>query len=128
MFHGLLSALFFSMWFEGDIFLIGRNTTVCGISFEIAALIAFVVDTDVLSAALDAGTAVGLILIYFWLVFFSFFSSPGVYMLIFQTSLQYPMNGNIGLNTIQKWWGNQVFKDTLDWKITPLRKLDEGAS
>ena len=39
------------------------------------ALITFGVDTDVLSAALDAGTAVGLILIYFWLVsfFLSFF-------------------------------------------------------
>ena len=30
----------------------------------------FGVDTDVLSAALDAGTAVGLILIYFWSVAF----------------------------------------------------------
>ena len=55
-------------------------------------------------------------------------SQAGVYMLIFKTSLQYPLNGNIGLNTIQKWWGNQVFKDTLDWKFTPLRKLEEGAT
>ena len=38
------------------------------------------------------------------------------------------MNGNIGLNTIQQWWGNQVFKDTLDWQITPLRRLEEGAT
>jgi hypothetical protein len=50
-------------------------------------------------------------------------------MLIFQkTSLQYPLNGDIGLNTIQQWWGNRVFKDTLDWQITPLRKLEKGAT
>ncbi|KAF5375910.1 hypothetical protein D9615_008169 [Tricholomella constricta] len=40
----------------------------------------------VLSAALDAGVAVSAILIFF--------------------CLQYPQNGNIGLNTIQTWWGN----------------------
>jgi len=62
----------------------------------------------VLSAALDAGTAVGLLLIYF--------------------CLQYPLNGTIGLNTIQQWWGNQVYKDTMDWRFTPLRKLEEGAT
>ena len=44
------------------------------------------VDTDVLSAALDAGSAVGLILIYFWFVtlFFFFLSLLGVYMFIFR--------------------------------------------
>jgi OPT family small oligopeptide transporter len=62
----------------------------------------------VLSAALDAGTAIGLILIYF--------------------CLQYPMNGSIGRYTIKKWWGNQVYKETLDWKSTPLRQLDPGAT
>ncbi|KAF9473387.1 small oligopeptide transporter [Pholiota conissans] len=60
----------------------------------------------VLSAALDAGTAVGLILVFF--------------------CLQYPLDGSIGKSNIQKWWGNTVYKDTLDWKMTPLRKLDEG--
>ncbi|TEB27919.1 small oligopeptide transporter [Coprinellus micaceus] len=57
----------------------------------------------VLSAALDAGTAVGLILIYF--------------------CLQYPMGGTIGKDTIQQWWGNRVYKETLDWKSSPYRPL-----
>ena len=39
---------------------------------EMTALITLGVDTDVLSAALDAGTAVGLILIYFWYFLFFF--------------------------------------------------------
>jgi len=60
----------------------------------------------VLSSALDVGTAVGLILIYL--------------------CLQYPMNGNIGADTVQKWWGNTVYTHTSDWRATPLRKLSEG--
>jgi hypothetical protein len=42
----------------------------------------------ILSAALDAGVAVGLIVVFF--------------------TVQYPRNGTIGLNTIQAWWGNTV--------------------
>ncbi|KAJ3995032.1 small oligopeptide transporter [Lentinula boryana] len=60
----------------------------------------------VLSAALDGGTAVGLILIYF--------------------CLQYPLNGTIGINTVQKWWGNTVYTRTLDWKSPPLKVLAPG--
>ncbi|KAJ3839568.1 small oligopeptide transporter [Lentinula raphanica] len=60
----------------------------------------------VLSAALDGGTAVGLILIYF--------------------CLQYPLNGTIGLNTIQSWWGNTVYTRTLDWQSPPLKVLAPG--
>ncbi|PPQ95410.1 hypothetical protein CVT26_008256 [Gymnopilus dilepis] len=60
----------------------------------------------VLSAALDAGTAVGLILVYF--------------------CLQYPLNGSIGLSSIQQWWGNTVYMKTLDWRSTPLRRLPIG--
>ncbi|KAJ3820814.1 small oligopeptide transporter [Lentinula raphanica] len=63
----------------------------------------------VLSAALDGGTAVGLILIYFW-----------------QVLLQYPLNGTIGLNTIQSWWGNTVYTKTLDWQSPPLKVLAPG--
>ncbi|KAJ7658962.1 OPT oligopeptide transporter protein-domain-containing protein [Mycena rosella] len=55
----------------------------------------------VLSAALDAGTAVGVILVFF--------------------CLQYPLNGSIGEKSVQRWWGNTVFTRTLDWKNTPLR-------
>ncbi|KAL1713447.1 OPT oligopeptide transporter protein-domain-containing protein [Schizophyllum commune] len=63
---------------------------------------------NVLSAALDAGTALGIIAVYF--------------------CLQYPANGTIGANTLQNWWGNTVHKNTLDWSSTPLRRLDQGQS
>ncbi|KAL1726498.1 OPT oligopeptide transporter protein-domain-containing protein [Schizophyllum commune] len=62
----------------------------------------------VLSAALDAGTALGIIAVYF--------------------CLQYPANGTIGANSLQNWWGNTVHKNTLDWSSTPLRRLDQGQS
>lgn len=29
-------------------------------------------------------------------------------------TLQYPQDGNIGVDTIQTWWGNSVFGNTLD--------------
>ncbi|KDR73127.1 hypothetical protein GALMADRAFT_100686 [Galerina marginata CBS 339.88] len=62
----------------------------------------------VLSAALDAGTAVGLILVFF--------------------CLQYPLDGRIGRETVQKWWGNTVYTQTLDWTSAPLRKLSPGTT
>ncbi|KAI0827216.1 small oligopeptide transporter [Trametes gibbosa] len=61
----------------------------------------------VLSAALDAGTAISTILVYF--------------------ILQYPKNGQIGESTIQQWWGNTVYKNTADWHSAPLRRVSEGA-
>ncbi|KAI0690888.1 OPT oligopeptide transporter protein-domain-containing protein [Cytidiella melzeri] len=48
----------------------------------------------VLSAALDSGTAVSTIIVFF--------------------CLQYPKNGMIGLTTIQSWWGNTVPWNTYD--------------
>lgn len=60
----------------------------------------------VLSAALDAGTAISTILIFFL--------------------LQYPKNGTIGLHTVQAWWGNTVFRHTADYNQTALRTLAEG--
>ncbi|PIL27253.1 transporter [Ganoderma sinense ZZ0214-1] len=60
----------------------------------------------VLSAALDAGTAISTLLVYF--------------------ILQYPMNGEIGRSTTQQWWGNTVFKNTADWRATPLRIVPDG--
>ncbi|KAJ7026138.1 small oligopeptide transporter [Mycena alexandri] len=60
----------------------------------------------VLSAALDAGTAVGVILVFF--------------------CLQYPLNGSIGRHSVLKWWGNTVFMETLDWKGAPLHTLSRG--
>ncbi|KAF8063463.1 OPT oligopeptide transporter [Lyophyllum atratum] len=60
----------------------------------------------VLSAALDSGVAVSAVLIFF--------------------CLQYPLNGNIGLKTIQAWWGNTVYLHTADAKGTPLLTVADG--
>ncbi|KAF8261428.1 OPT oligopeptide transporter protein-domain-containing protein [Lactarius quietus] len=59
-----------------------------------------------LSVALDAGYAIGVVFIFF--------------------TLQYPDNGNIGLNSIQNWWGNTVFLNTADAKGTPFKSLSDG--
>ena len=61
---------------------------------------------DVLSAALDAGVAVSIVLIFF--------------------CLQYPRNGTIGENNIATWWGNTVYANTLDAEATTFYKLAEG--
>ncbi|KAF8264397.1 OPT oligopeptide transporter protein-domain-containing protein [Lactarius quietus] len=58
------------------------------------------------SAALDASYVVGTVFIFF--------------------ALQYPDNGNIGLNSIQNWWGNTVFLNMADAKGTPLKTLSDG--
>ncbi|KAI9457240.1 OPT oligopeptide transporter [Lactarius psammicola] len=60
----------------------------------------------VLSGALDASYAVGSIVIFF--------------------ALQYPDNGNIGLNSIQQWWGNTVYMKTADAAGVPDRILPDG--
>ncbi|KAF9530830.1 OPT oligopeptide transporter [Crepidotus variabilis] len=60
----------------------------------------------VLSAALDCGVAVGIVLIFFM--------------------LQYPANGTIGENNISIWWGNTVNANTADTKGTPLLKVAKG--
>jgi len=57
----------------------------------------------VMSAALDAGTAIGVILVYF--------------------CLQYPADGKIGEHSIQKWWGNTVHMNTSDWHFGALRNI-----
>lgn len=62
--------------------------------------------SDVLSAALDSGVAISAILIFF--------------------CLQYPMNGDIGKNTIQTWWGNTVSFNNADGAGAPLRPLAPG--
>ena len=63
---------------------------------------------DVLSAGLDAGYAVGLIIIFF--------------------CLQYPRNGTIGLNTIQAWWGNTVYINTGDFAGVPDKVVPDGGT
>ncbi|KAI0085713.1 small oligopeptide transporter [Irpex rosettiformis] len=61
----------------------------------------------VLSAALDAGTAIGTILVYF--------------------CLQYPSNGHIGDGSILSWWGNTVWMHTADFNMTARKSLEETA-
>ncbi|KAJ7683983.1 OPT oligopeptide transporter [Mycena rosella] len=60
----------------------------------------------VLSAAMDAGVAISAVLIFF--------------------ILQYPMSGAIGATTVQTWWGNTVYSNTLDGNKTPLISLADG--
>jgi OPT oligopeptide transporter protein len=80
---------------------------------------------DVLSAALDAGTAVGVLIVYFWSVFLgSLWTTTHSHFL----SLQYPLRGDIGENTIQTWWGNTVFKRTADWRDMPLKSVSDGGT
>jgi len=57
----------------------------------------------VLSAALDSGVAVSIVLIFF--------------------ILQYPKNGQIGITNVATWWGNNVYINTADALGTPLRQL-----
>jgi hypothetical protein len=61
---------------------------------------------DVLSAALDSGVAVSIVVIFF--------------------CLQYPRNGTIGANNVAKWWGNNVYLNTADAAGAPLRVLAQG--
>ncbi|TCD68598.1 hypothetical protein EIP91_010389 [Steccherinum ochraceum] len=60
----------------------------------------------VLSAALDCGTAIGTLLVFF--------------------CLQFPRNNKIGADTIQQWWGNTVYTHTADWHNAPLRQVPAG--
>jgi len=60
----------------------------------------------VLSAALDSGTAVGTLIVFF--------------------ALQYPRNGNMGANSVGRWWGNTVYTQTADQNALPLRKVAAG--
>jgi hypothetical protein len=63
---------------------------------------------DVLSTALDAGYGIGILIVFF--------------------ALQYPTNGNIGLNNIQTWWGNTVYTKTDDYAGVPYKRLSEGGT
>lgn len=62
----------------------------------------------VLSAALDASVAIGSLIIFF--------------------CLEFPGNGAIGKNTIQTWWGNVVWKNTLDLTSNGTYVLPPGAT
>jgi hypothetical protein len=61
------------------------------------------VTSDVLSAGLDAGYAVGVILVFF--------------------ALQYPKNGTIGQNSVLNWWGNTVYVNTADYVGVPDKSI-----
>ena len=61
---------------------------------------------DVLSAALDSGVAISIVVIFL--------------------CLQYPKNGTIGADNVLTWWGNVVYTTTADALGTPLRVLAPG--
>ena len=85
---------------------------------------------DVLSAGLDSGYAVGTLIIFFWCVRLATLvfpvSNPRLPSCVAPRSLQYPLNGAIGKDTIQTWWGNTVYTNTADALGTPLRALPAG--
>jgi len=84
-------------------------------------------DEDVLSGALDAGTAVGVLAVYFmWVYCALILSYPALISDVHGTSLQYPRHNTIGQDTVQKWWGNTVFQHTADWKNMPLKTVPDG--
>ncbi|KLO10280.1 OPT oligopeptide transporter [Schizopora paradoxa] len=62
----------------------------------------------VLSAALDSGVAISVIIIFF--------------------CLEYPKNGSIGAESVQKWWGNTVFQNTGDWNSVSLKTVAAGST
>ena len=61
---------------------------------------------DVLSAGLDVGYVFGVLVVFF--------------------TLQYPKNGTIGLDSIQKWWGNTVYVRTADYAGVAFKSLSKG--
>ena len=61
-----------------------------------------------LSAGLDAGYAIGTIVIFF--------------------ALQLPKNGTIGMNSLQNWWGNTIYMKTADYAGVPAKTVPEGGS
>jgi len=69
MYRGLSSGFSSSMWCGESISRIGRSTIVRprrSSTLSLDPSNGVFNDTDVLSAALDAGTAVGVILVFFW--------------------------------------------------------------
>jgi hypothetical protein len=64
------------------------------------------VTLDVLSAGLDAGYSIGILIVFF--------------------ALQYPKNGTIGQDSVQKWWGNTVYMKTAGYTGVPNKSLPEG--
>ncbi|KAH7928158.1 small oligopeptide transporter [Leucogyrophana mollusca] len=62
----------------------------------------------VLSAALDSGVAVAIVLIFF--------------------CLEYPRNGTIGQGAFAGWWGNTVYTRTADWRGARVLRVPEGGT
>jgi hypothetical protein len=62
----------------------------------------------VLSAALDCGTAIGTLLVFF--------------------CLDFPLHGSIGERSIKSWWGNTVYGRTADAAYMPLASPAPGTT
>ena len=76
---------------------------------------------DILSAALDAGTAIGTIFVFFW---YALAVHHAWKLFSRLDSLQYPANGNVGQNSILSWWGNTVWMNTLDFNMTAFKTIN----
>ncbi|KAF8510486.1 OPT oligopeptide transporter [Gautieria morchelliformis] len=62
----------------------------------------------VLSAGLDSGVAIATIVIFF--------------------CLEYPLNGAIGINNVQRWWGNLGFQNTAEYNVATvaIKSIPDG--
>ncbi|KDN37828.1 hypothetical protein RSAG8_09882, partial [Rhizoctonia solani AG-8 WAC10335] len=86
----------------------------------------------VLSAALDSGVAISIVVIFFCLQYpknvlsAALDSGVAISIVVIFFCLQYPKNGTIGENSVLKWWGNTVYTNTADSHGTPLRVLAPG--
>ena len=78
----------------------------------------------VLSAALDSGVAISIVVVFFWYILL-FVLIPD-HLRVSPYSLQYPKNGTIGADSILKWWGNTVYLNNADSLGTPLRTIANG--
>lgn len=97
---------------------------------------------DVLSAALDAGTAVGVILVYFWWICLNIeVCATNLCLSMFQFAVPAERDcwGSQYIELVRtlahlqrsciSWcsrWGNQVFNRTADWNFIPYKTLPEG--
>ena len=70
------------------------------------------INLDVLSVGLSVGLSTGY--------------AVGV-LVVFFTS-QYPKNGMIGMDSVQKWWGNTIYMKTADYTGVPFKGLPEGGT
>lgn len=125
MCHGSSSGFFSSMLFDGEISRIGPSTTVRYLHRPYCCICKCLLPNRRPLCSIGRwhrdSCRVGVLLVSSVNV-----SRHNKHWLHINYSLQYPMNGELGALTIQRWWGNTVFKNTYDWKMIPLKTLLPG--